>query len=405
MSADGSMNGADRKIRDLVARYRPGFSLPQQFYDDPDVFRRDMERFVMRHWVCVGHVSRAPNPGDYFLYEAAGESVIIVRGQDKVLRALMNVCRHRGSHVCREKEGNAKVFLCPYHAWAYNLDGTLRAARHMPEDFDGAAHGLKPVHVRVIEGLILISFAERPLGLAHVEATLKDSFGPYGWTKARVAHRELYPIAANWKLSVENYLECYHCAPAHPEYSQLHALEQPWAKIEALSAAVDRRAASLGVRIPEHAHWGPSSEGEEAVFCFRYPLYDGVVTGSPDGKPVAPLMGGLNGYDGGVTSVHLGPASFFIAYPDHGVLYRFFPVTIGTSALEVIWIVDKDAKEDADYDRDRLTWLWRVTSEADKRIIEDNQKGVASRYYQPGPFAPMEYNERRWVEWYLREMA
>jgi Rieske 2Fe-2S family protein len=345
------------------------------------------------------------NPGDYFTLELAGESVIIVRGQDGIVRAHANVCRHRGSRVCREAKGNAKVFICPYHAWAYNTDGTLRAARHMPEDFDASAHGLKPVHLRVIERLILVSFAERPLGLAHTEATIKDCLGPYEWTNARVAHREYYPIEANWKLSVENYLECYHCAPAHPEYSKLHALEQPWAKLEKLNAAVEARAAALGIRIPAHVHWGQSSEGEEAVYGFRYPLYEGVVTGSPDGTPVAPLMGRLNGYDGGVTSVHLGPASFFISYPDHGVVYRFFPLTIGTSGLEVIWLVRKDAREGADYDLEKLTWLWKVTSEADKRIIEGNQQGVNSRYYQPGPFAPMEHLERRWVEWYLGEIA
>ncbi|MFO0995420.1 MAG: aromatic ring-hydroxylating dioxygenase subunit alpha [Alphaproteobacteria bacterium] len=398
-------NGSEEKLRTLIARQKPGFSLAETFYSDPDIYARDLERLLMRHWLVAGHESSVEKPGDYVLVEIAGESVIIVRGQDSVVRAHANVCRHRGSRVCREAKGNAKVFVCPYHAWAYNLDGTLRSARHMPEDFDATAHGLKPVHLRVIEGLILISFAQHPLGLGTIEATMRDCIRPYGWTKARVAHREIYPIEANWKLSVENYLECYHCAPAHPEYSKLHALEQPWPKIQALKVAMDARGTALGFRADEHSHWQQSSTGEEAVHGFRYPLHDGMVTGSADGKPVAPLMGGLNGYDGGVTSVHLGPASFFIAYPDHGVIYRFFPVTIGTSALEVIWIVDRDAKEGVDYDRDALTWLWHVTSGADKRIIEDNQKGVASRYYEPGPFAPMEYNERRWVEWYLAEMA
>jgi phenylpropionate dioxygenase-like ring-hydroxylating dioxygenase large terminal subunit len=141
------------------------------------------------------------------------------------------------------------------------------------------------------------------------------------------------------------------------------------------------------------------------VFGFRYPLYDGVATGSADGRAVAPLMGRFADYDGGATSVHLGPASFLLAYPDHGVIYRFIARTPTTSEMEVVWLVRGDAREGVDYDPARLTWLWTVTSEADKRIIEENQLGVRSRYYEPGPYAPMEYNTRRYIAWYLREIA
>ncbi|MFO0995084.1 MAG: aromatic ring-hydroxylating dioxygenase subunit alpha [Alphaproteobacteria bacterium] len=406
MSADGIMNGPEGKIRELIARYRPGFSLPQAFYDDPDVFRRDMERFVMRHWVCVGHVSRVPNPGDYFLYEAARESVIIVRGADRELRALTNVCRHRGSHVCREKAGNAKVFLCPYHAWAYNLDGTLRSARHMPEDFDGSAYGLKRIHLRVVEGLILVSFAKDPLGLAEVERTLTQGYGPYGWADAKVAHRAVYKIDANWKLAVENYVECYHCAPAHPEYSKLHANEQPRPKIAALVAEMNTRAAACDIAIENRDKWAlDAAPGEEAVYCVRYPMYDKTVTGTDDGKPAAPLMGSFKDYDGGSTFIHIGPASFFLAYPDHGLMYLFIPKTPQYCEMEVCWLVRGDAVAGKDYDLARLVWLWDITSAADKRIIEDNQKGINSRFYEPGPFAPMEINARRLADWYLKELA
>jgi phenylpropionate dioxygenase-like ring-hydroxylating dioxygenase large terminal subunit len=107
----------------------------------------------------------------------------------------------------------------------------------------------------------------------------------------------------------------------------------------------------------------------------------------------------------GATSVHLGPASFLLAYPDHGVIYRFIAKTPTSCEMEVIWLVRGDAREGVDYDVDKLTWLWKVTSEADKRIIEDNQRGVDSRYYEPGPYAPMEENTRRYVAWYLGELS
>jgi Rieske 2Fe-2S family protein len=393
-------------IAETIGRQPAGFSLAQPFYTDPAHFAHDVERFLAGHWLCAGHAGSIPNPGDWMLFELAAESVIIVRGQDGIVRALANVCRHRGSRICTAGSGTAKSFVCPYHAWTYGLDGKLLAARHMPKEFDAARYGLKPVHVRVIEGVILVSLAAEPLGLSHVEATLADCLGPYDWATARVAHREAYAIEANWKLAVENYLECYHCAPSHPEYSKLHALEQPPARIAKLNAAMERRTASLGISIPLHDHRDAAGTSEEFVFGFRYALYDGVKTGGgTDGAPVAPLMGRFTDYDGGVTSVHLGPASFLVAYADHGVLYRFVAKTPLTCEMEVIWLVRGDAKPGVDYDLQKLAWLWQVTSVADKRIVEDNQRGVNSRFYEPGPYAPMEENARRWIDWYLEEIA
>ncbi|MFI4997782.1 MAG: SRPBCC family protein [Hyphomicrobiales bacterium] len=168
---------------------------------------------------------------------------------------------------------------------------------------------------------------------------------------------------------------------------------------------MEARSRALGVDIAPTDSWVGSGTGEEAVFSFRYALYEGVKTGSRGGKPVAPLMGELKDYDGGLTSTHLGPASFFIAYPDHGVLYRFMPKTAATCEMEVVWLVRGCAKQGVDYDLKELTWLWKVTTEADKRITENNQKGVASRFYVPGPYAPVEPNALRYVAWYLDEIA
>jgi phenylpropionate dioxygenase-like ring-hydroxylating dioxygenase large terminal subunit len=205
---------------------------------------------------------------------------------------------------------------------------------------------------------------------------------------------------------VENYVECYHCAPAHPEYARLHANEQPREKVAALYDGLLERTAAMGVSITLDDRWVTGAlPGEEASYCSRSALLRGAVTGSADGKPVAPLMGDFRDYDGGCTFIHIGPASFFLAYPDHGVIYRFIPETVQKAKMEVSWLVRGDAREGVDYDLERLTWLWRVTSEADKRIIEDNQRGVNSRYYEPGPFSVMESQERRFIEWYLSEIG
>jgi Rieske 2Fe-2S family protein len=399
---------APEYIARAIHAQRAGYALTHEFYCDPVIFEREARRIILKHWHCAGHESQVAEPGAYFTVDICGESVIVVRGQDGVIRALLNVCRHRGSRVCAFATGKARGggFTCPYHAWSYGLDGRLRAAPQMPADFDRTAHGLKQVHVELIEGLIFISFAETPLLLDQVRAVLRGSAGVYGWSDATVAHRETYPINANWKLAVENYMECYHCGPAHEEYSKYHLYARPAAMNRDADERVRRRACELGLEIVELDHWGPrASPGQEAAASARSALAEGTVSGSSDGTAVAPLMGKFPDYDGGVTFFDVGVTSDFLAYPDHGVIYRFIPKTVHSTDMEVIWLVRRGLRAGQDYDVDRLTWLWKVTSAADKRIIELNQQGVRSRFYEPGPYTPMEQHTRSFVEWMLAELA
>src|SRR5690606_23627637 len=149
----------------------------------------------------------------------------------------------------------------------------------------------KKLHVRVASGLVFVSFAEKPLDFDPIEQALRASAGQYGWGEAKVAHRKMYSFEANWKLAVENYVECYHCGPAHPEYSQTHALEKPKEMIAELNAAMEERTCALGVSIVSGNRWQNSAQGQEAIDTFRYALYEGVASASKDGKLVAPPMG------------------------------------------------------------------------------------------------------------------
>jgi phenylpropionate dioxygenase-like ring-hydroxylating dioxygenase large terminal subunit len=396
--------GAD-SIDRLIQAQVPGFGLQRDFYTDPIVFERDMECIFRRHWHCAGHVGLIPNPGDFFTVDFELEDeVIIARDAAGEIHAFLNVCRHRGARVCSAKTGNNRFFVCPYHAWTYRLDGSLRGARHMPSGFDVNAHGLRKIHVRAVEGLLFISFAERPLDFDTVADSIRTTCGRYGWASARVAHRCTYELAANWKLAVENYVECYHCAPAHPEYARTHALEQPPERIEQLNARMEERTRALGVDVLTRNHWQSSAAGSETIHTFRYALYDGVATGSEDGSPLAPPMGDFTQSDGGVTSIHVGGSSFLVCYPDYGMIYRFIPRSSQSCEMELLWLVRGDAVEGRDYDLDRLTWLWKVTTNEDKSIIERTAAGVRSHYFKPGPIAPMEQYELRYISWYLEEI-
>jgi len=398
---------AGERCAQAIAAQRAGHALSRELYCDGQLFEREVQRLILRHWHCAGHQSQVREPGDFFTIDICGESLIIVRAHDRRVHALHNVCRHRGSRVCTEGAGHARggVFVCPYHAWSYGLDGSLRAARHMSAGFDRAAYGLKPVHTEVMEGLIFVSFAHTPLGLEHVEAALAGSARIYGWAQAKVAHRVTYPVNANWKLAVENYMECYHCGPAHAEYSRFHLFARPAALNREADERVRQRSRTLGLALEELDHWGLNARpGQEAADSVRSALAAGAVSGSEDGRPLAPLMGQFPDYDGGVTFFDVGLTSSFLAYPDHGLIYRFIPRSVHSTDMEVIWLVREDARLGVDYDLERLTWLWQVTSAADKRIIELNQQGINSRFYEPGPYSPMEQHTRRFVEWVLAEL-
>ncbi len=389
----------------LVSDYEPGSGLAQAFYLDPSIYQLELDRLFRRHWHCLGHESIVPQPFDFELFQMAGEEVILTRDGEGALHAMLNLCRHKGAGVCPSQKGNARSFTCPYHAWTYAIDGALKTARVMPKDFDRAAYGLHKLQLLCHEGLVFITFAAEPLDFSQAEEMIAQTVGVYGWAKAKIVARKTYPIAANWKLAIENYVECYHCSPAHPEFSQTHVLEQPPEEIDALNAAMAARTQALGLCIMEGSPWETSASGREAIRSYRYALKDGVKSASQDGGPLAPLMGQFTDFDGGVTSLHFGGLSYMAAYPDHGVIYRFVPRGIDACDMEISWVVDADAVEGQDYDLEALTWLWHVTSLEDKAIIETTARGVRSHYYQPGPIAPMEAQTQRFINWYLAEIS
>ncbi|MCW8873473.1 MAG: Rieske (2Fe-2S) protein, partial [Xanthomonadales bacterium] len=143
----------EKEIIELIERQRERHSLAREFYSDPDIYERDIERIFLKSWLYAGHQSEIPNPGDWFLYELSGESIIIARGLDGEIRAMLNVCRHRGSRICLEQKGCAKRLICRYHGWTYDLDGKLVGASRMGDDFDKAGITLKRIHVELLDGM------------------------------------------------------------------------------------------------------------------------------------------------------------------------------------------------------------------------------------------------------------
>jgi len=395
----------NRNIRELIACQKPGWSLEQRFYTDPDIYQLELDRVLMRNWMFAGNVSEFAEPGDFKVSRMAHESAIVVRGQDGELRAFANVCRHRGSLVCLENEGNTRKFTCPYHGWVYDTTGRLIGARNMPETFSRSDYGLRQVSVDTVHGLVFICFGDNPPSLSAARDELAEPMRPFDFPDLKVAASKTYPIAANWKLAVENYQECYHCAPAHPDYAKMHTLMLDDAKYARVQKNMLARLEACGLKefqIRKNDMHTP--DGQQGYTYWRSAMFEGYLTGSRDGQPIAPLLGDVKGYDGGASDIAIGPVSYFLVYSDHVVGYVFTPVDRGHCECSVTWLVRGDARDGVDYNREELMWLWDVTTLADEKIIVDNWKGVQSRFYRPGPFSLMEQWESGWVQWLLHEL-
>ena len=161
-------------ISELVNNHRSGYGLERALYVEPDIFAADIERVYRRHWLLAGPVCRVARPGDYFTYQIVNDSIVILRDEAGEIRAHHNVCRHRGSRIWLDEQGHVKRLVCPYHNWAYDLIGSLCAARHLPKSVDQTSLGLHPVAVQVVAGLIFICLANDPPEFAATAADVTE---------------------------------------------------------------------------------------------------------------------------------------------------------------------------------------------------------------------------------------
>ena len=405
------MNNSELKT--LIKKQKTNYSLDQEFYVSQHIFDLDLKNIFSKQWVFVGHISRIPNYGDYFLFNIGKESIIIIRDKDNAVHAHYNVCRHRGSQICLENEGNSKVLICPYHAWTYNIDGSLKGARLMDKDFNKNDWHLHKCNSKIFEGLIFINLSEHPNDFEEFIAPTKKFIEFHGLADAKIAHRQYYPTDGNWKLTLDNFHECYHCQPSHPEYCQVHDKDYIVAygagsntgpaseKFDNILNVWNTKAKKMGHLTGEYSETEFNDYSRSAE---RTPLKEGMFTETKTGKPISKLMGNFKDYDCGYTSVGTSPFNSLLMCNDFATLFTFIPISPLYTQVELMWLVHKDAEEGKDYNIEEMKWMWDVTTIADKRIIEDNQKGVLSKKYVPGPLSQMEKGLEKFKSWYLRHL-
>jgi Rieske 2Fe-2S family protein len=392
----------------LIRDYQPGLTLPQPFYTDAAIFERDMERVFRHHWILAGLETQIPNPGDYQIYTLGQDEIILMRDDDGGVNALFNVCTHRGSRLCLEPQGNLKMLVCPYHQWVFRRNGVLQAARLTGHDFDKSAHGLATAHVKVIEGLIFISLADEPPSFDEVEQSIRPHLAPLELASTVVTYHQRYDLRANWKLIVENFHECYHCPGTHPEY-----------------CAVSSWAASINAPTPKYhdeytkkriAEWEaqglptyfvPLNE-QRQFYVGRVPQREGFVSQSMDGTAVALPLGRLPYQDVGYVGMAIWPNIFFEAPGDYAVIMQLTPVSPNQSYVDMYWLVHPDSPKQPNYDVQRVIEVWKATGEQDWELSVNNQRGIESTRYRPGPYVRgygLEDPLVMFIDWYMREIA
>jgi phenylpropionate dioxygenase-like ring-hydroxylating dioxygenase large terminal subunit len=201
-----------------------GWTLPASWYTDPDVLRLEEQRLFARSWQYAGRAAAVEEPGCFLAVRAGNVPLVVARGKDGVLRAFVNVCRHRG-HIVVQESGCRETLQCPYHAWTYDLDGSLRRAPRAEREpgFDPAGFSLLPASVGTWGPFVFVNPDPAASPLADTLADLADIVAESGLDLGAVRFHSHYEgqFRGNWKVAVENYLECYHCPVAHPGFSKV----------------------------------------------------------------------------------------------------------------------------------------------------------------------------------------
>jgi Rieske 2Fe-2S family protein len=401
--------------RELLARRRPGYSLEAPFYLSDTLLQADMEHIFGKHWIFVAVEPQIPEAGDYITVDFDKHSILITRDDDMQVRAFHNVCRHRGSRLCASQQGQLGNIVCPYHQWTYDLTGKLLHAKHMGDDFDPKGLGLKPVHARCLGGLIFICLAQNPPeDFEQMAAEMTPYLAPHRLAECKVAAQVDLIENCNWKLTMENNRECYHCVGNHPELTislyeygfgyqpdadnaaglkrfqdTVAASHQRWENMGLPSAEIDtlddRVTGFRTQRLPLDRS-GQSQTMNTEVACKK------LLADFTD-----PALGGL--------SFWTQPNSWHHFMSDHVISFTVLPISAGKTLVRTTWCVHKDAVEGVDYTVENLTSVWNATNAQDRQLVEESQIGIATGAYEPGPYSPFtEGLVEKFCNWYVNRM-
>jgi phenylpropionate dioxygenase-like ring-hydroxylating dioxygenase large terminal subunit len=354
-------------------------TLPGRYYADPAVFALEQSRIFESMWFAVARGAELASSGSFLTADVGRENVIVIRGRDGTLRAFLNVCRHRGARLCAQPSGEVKRTLrCPYHAWTYGLDGKLTAAPNLTsmQDVDRTEYGLVQVHLREWLGYAWVCLADSPPSFDDaVKGAVSERLGgdtvidAWSADTLTVGRRITYDVKANWKLIVENFMECYHCATIHPELTEV---------------------------LPEFA----------GGYAAQYYVGHGALFGEQirgftvDGSEGVGKISSLGEeHDRRYYAITVRPQVFINLVPDHVIFHRMYPVAVDRTIVDCDWLYSPEVVA-RETDISRSVELFHRVNEQDFDACERCQPSMSSRLYaHGGVLVPSEHHIGAFHEW------
>jgi glycine betaine catabolism A len=380
----------DKDLYTGLKQLEPG--LPSRFYYDPEHYERELRALWYRNWIYLCRASTLPEPQSFRTFSIGSQSILVLRDEHGVLRAFHNTCRHRGSALCATSEGRfrAKFITCPYHGWAYDLQGKLAGvrARGVSDDFDPGDFPLYDVALAEWGGFVFTNLGGAAVPL---EATMRpNSQRLANWPLATLASGHVWrkTVACNWKVFWENFNECYHCPGVHPELSRLvpiygRSIMNPY----------------------DDPDW--PSHRDDPDPRFRGGLRPGAATWSMDGQTRGATFPSLTAEERGAGHrfVTLWPTMYIVGHVDYVRIVTMRPLGPEETELTAEWLFAPETFASKDFDLDNAVGLGRLVVEQDGAACELNQKGLRSVAHQHGVLMPQEYAVWAFQDWVRRGLA
>jgi Rieske 2Fe-2S family protein len=357
----------ERELATVRLPLEEATTLPARLYHDPAIHREELRTIFSKMWLCVGREEDIENPGDFLTRTVGPESVLVVRDASGRINAFHNVCRHRGSRLVSEPSGSGlKHILCPYHAWTYGLDGTLRVAPHMEDarNFDRGQFGLNRVRLERWDGFLFINVSAEGPGLMESLGEMGSKFARYGIGRMRRGKRIAYTVETNWKMLCENYSECYHCALIHPELN----------------------------RVSHYTSGEIDLINQATVGGWMDLRRDEYQTMSLSGRSSRPPFEGLPAED--LRRIHyyiLYPNMLLSLHPDYVMTHVIWPQDVGRCDIVCEFLFDAKEVAKPNFDPSDAVDFWDLTNRQDWRVCELAYQGTQSGGYTKGRLSSLEW--------------
>ena len=343
-------------------------TLPGAYYHSPEIYSQELEKIFYKKWLFALRAEEIPNIGDYKVFEIGDESIIILRNKDGDVDALFNVCSHRGTQLCTPGSGNFAhgLIQCPYHAWTYEMDGTLKSAPLMKEGngFTKSECGLPKAHIHNWEGFIFINLDTAPNPFEEEMEALIGKFAEWNMSGLRIARHIRYELNCNWKLILQNYQECYHCPGVHPLLSE-------WTPVQSAQHDYSKGAVIGGFMDLSKKRGSMTMDGEAAA-----PLL--CAADSPDVQRVYYYS--------------IFPNMLFTPHPDFVLYHHITPLGPGQIINDCYWLFHPEVINDTST-QDRIesaVAFWDLTNRQDWQVCEQMQRGTKSKRFDRGYYSGRE---------------